>query len=147
MTNQISKNFTFSEFEYSQKAKEAGIDNTIKEENIRWAIRLLVINILQPLRNFLKVPLVINSGYRCQELNDYIHGANNSQHTKGEAADVLTDDPLLFAQSVKKLELPFDQMILYPNFVHISHKPYGPQRKQILYNKSYILEYPKIPNL
>ena len=30
-----------------------------------------------------------------------------------------------------------DQMILYPTFVHISHKLGGPQRKRILYNKSY----------
>ena len=28
-------------------------------------------------------------------------------------------------------------MIIYPTFVHFSHKLHGEQRRQVLYNKSY----------
>ena len=32
---------------------------------------------------------------------------------------------------------PYDQMILYPTFVHFSHRLNGKQRGQTLYNKRY----------
>lgn len=90
-----------------------------------------------------EAPLHINSGYRSQALNTALKGAANSQHMKGEAADIAAEDPLLLAQTVKRNGLPFDQMILYSTFVHISHKAYGPQRGQVLYHSSFKNEYPK----
>ena len=96
----------------------------------------------QPLRDAMRVPLHINSGYRSSALNILLRGARNSQHTKGEAADIAAPDPLLLAQTVIRNRLPFDQMILYSTFVHISHKPDGPQRGQILYDSSYKEYYP-----
>ncbi len=65
---------------------------------------------------------------------------------KGEAADVCpfgrngsgnVDVIRQLAQKASELKLPFDQMILYPTFVHFSHKKNGTQRGQILYNKRY----------
>ena len=56
---------------------------------------------------------------------------------KGEASDVACANPVELARLAKKLNLPFDQMILYPTFVHFSHKLNGKQRGQILYNKRY----------
>lgn len=141
--DRITVNFTFSEFESSDTAELQGIDNTIPDDHIRWAIRLLVVNVLQPLRNAMGCPLHINSGYRSQTLNAVLKGAVNSQHMKGEAADIAANDPLLLAQTVKRNGLPFDQMILYSTFVHISHKAYGPQRGQVLYHSSFKNEYPK----
>ena len=70
----ISKNFSFSEFEYSRKAKENGIDNSIPSDAIRESIRLLVQTILQPLRDALEAPLHVNSGYRCEKLNILVNG-------------------------------------------------------------------------
>ena len=85
----ISRNFTYSEFERSDTAALHGIDNTIPDDRIRRAVRLLVRNVLQPLRDAMRVPLHINSGYRSSALNTLLRGARNSQHTKGEAADTL----------------------------------------------------------
>ena len=51
-------------------------------------------------------------------------------------------DPLLLAQTAVRSRIPFDQMILYSTFVHISHRPRGPQRGQILYDISYRQHYP-----
>lgn len=137
MKGQISENFSWEEFEYSDKAIALGIDNTIPDEGIAFQIRSLVLTILQPLRTAIGHALHLTSGYRCIKLNIAVKGAKNSQHTKGQAADIAASDPFALAQLVLELNLPFDQMILYGDFVHISHKAEGPQRGQILYDESY----------
>ena len=53
------------------------------------------------------------------------------------AADIHADHPCKLAQLAYDLGLPYDQMIIYPTFVHFSHRRGGPQRSRVLYNKSY----------
>lgn len=133
----ISKNFSYSEFEQSEKAEELGIVNVIPTARVRDSIDALVFNVLQPLRTAWGAELVINSGYRCPELNEAVGGVPTSQHTKGEAADIATAMPLRMVRKAVEMGLPFDQMGLYNTFVHISHKLGGPQRGQIFYSKDY----------
>ena len=133
----ISKNFSYREFEASDKADEKGICNVITTFEVRDAIKALVDTVLQPLRDAWGKPMHINSGYRCPELNREVGGVPTSQHVKGEAADVACDKPVELARLAKALRLPYDQMILYPTFVHFSHRLKGQQRAQILYHKSY----------
>lgn len=133
----ISRNFSYSEFERSETAEKRGIVNVIATAKVRDSIQALVINLLQPLRTAWGAELVINSGYRCPELNEAVGGVPTSQHMKGEAADVRCYNPLKLARLAVKLELPFDQMGIYPTFVHFSHKLGGPQRGQIFYSKDY----------
>ena len=136
----ISKNFSFAEFQASKVAVEKGILNAIDTFEKRNAVVELVQKVLQPLRDVWGKPLTINSGYRCQKLNAAVGGVATSQHTKGEAADIKAPDPLALAKTaVERPEIwnEVDQMIIYPNFVHFSHKRGGPQRHQLLYNKSY----------
>ncbi|MGN1234024.1 MAG: D-Ala-D-Ala carboxypeptidase family metallohydrolase, partial [Candidatus Cryptobacteroides sp.] len=133
----ISENFEWSEFQHSSKAEELGIDNSIPDESIASQVRSLVVTVLQPLRTALGKPLHINSGYRCPALNKALKGAKNSQHTKGQAADVASDNPFDLAELVLQKKLPFDQMILYNTFVHISHNQPGLQRGMVLYDEGY----------
>lgn len=135
----ISKNFSFSEFEHSKTAIDKGIDNTIPNETVKKAIKALTDTVLQPLRDALGATVIIDSGYRCPELNELVGGTEKSQHPKGEAADTRSPffSPLEVARKAVELELPFDQLILYPTFVHFSHKLKGKQRGQILYNRRY----------
>lgn len=133
----ISKSFSYREFEKSETADKKGICNVITTFEVRDAILALVEEVLQPLRDAWGKPLKINSGYRCKELNAAVGGVPTSQHVKGEAADVACDNPLALAQLAKDLGLPYDQCILYPTFVHFSHRLDGEQRGQVLYNKSY----------
>ena len=133
----ISKNFSYAEFEASPTAKAKGIINVISTFEIRDAVRELTLTVLQPLRDAWGEPLHINSGYRCPKLNAAVGGVPTSQHTKGEAADIHADHPIKLAQLAYDLGLPYDQMIIYPTFVHFSHKLRGTQRGQVLYNKSY----------
>lgn len=133
----ISKNFSYREFEESETAKARGITNVISSFEVRDAIRELTNTVLQPLRDAWGLPLHVNSGYRCPKLNAAVGGVATSQHTKGEAADIKAEHPVKLAQLAYDLGLPYDQMIIYPTFVHFSHKLHGEQRRQVLYNKSY----------
>lgn len=132
-----SENFSYREFERSVTAERKGIINIIHTVQVRDSIKALVDEVLQPLRTAWGKPLVINSGYRCPELNRAVGGVSDSQHVKGEAADVACDDPAALAQLAHDLGLPYDQMILYPTFVHFSHRLEGEQRGQVLYNRRY----------
>lgn len=133
----ISKDFSFSEFERSETAERHGIVNVIATARVRNSIQALVINVLQPLRTALGVPMPVNSGYRCPKLNEAVGGVPTSQHLKGEAADIATAMPLRMARKAVEMGLPFDQMGIYPTFVHFSHKLGGPQRGEIFYGKGY----------
>lgn len=135
----ISENFSYSEFERSEIAQRKGYINVISTATVRDSIRALVLNVLQPLRTAWGKPLTLNSGYRCPELNSdpEVGGVPTSQHLKGEAADIRCPESLALARMAVKLRLPFDQMIIYPAFIHFSHRLKGEQRGQILYNRSY----------
>ena len=133
----ISKNFSYSEFERSETAEKKGIVNMIATARVRDSIQALVLNVLQPLRTALGVEMHINSGYRCPELNEAVGGVPNSMHLRGEAADVATPTPLRLARKAVEMGLPFDQIGIYPTFVHFSHRLGGPQRGQIFYSKNY----------
>ena len=142
----ISKDFSYREFEVSEVADQKHICNVIVSFDVRDSIKALVDEVLQPLRDAWGKPLAVNSGFRCRELNEEVGGVPTSQHRKGEAADICPfgrngkgDIKIVteLARLVVKLKLPFDQMILYPSFVHFSHKLEGNQRGQILYNYRY----------
>lgn len=122
------------------------VKNTITSVDVRDSIKELVDTVIQPLRDAWGKPLAINSGYRCPEVNKAVGGVPTSQHTKGEAADVCPfgrnghgdiETVRQLAITARDLGLPFDQMILYPTFVHFSHRRNGTQRGQILYNRRY----------
>ena len=133
----ISKNFSFSEFEHSATAAKNGIVNKIPSALVASSIRALTLEVLQPVRDDLGAQTVVESGYRCKELNELVGGVETSQHRKGEAADIRSPffTPLHIARRIVELQLPYDQLILYPTFVHVSHKLKGKQRGQILYNR------------
>lgn len=133
----ISKDFSYREFERSEVADAKHICNVITSFEVRDSILALVENVLQPLRDAWGKPLKVNSGYRCKALNAAVGGVPTSQHVKGEAADIAAGDPVKLARLAVKLGLPFDQMILYPTFVHFSHRLNGEQRGQICYNWRY----------
>ena len=84
---QLTKHFKLSEFERSAKAAELGISNTVPPQYIP-ALQQLCQVVLEPLRTFVGGPIIIGSGYRCNQLNVKVGGAYASQHTLGEAADI-----------------------------------------------------------
>ena len=84
---QLSEHFTLAEFERSATAQACGIDNNVPAQYIP-TLQQLCKEVLEPLRSFVGGPIVISSGYRCNQLNVKVGGAYASQHTLGEAADI-----------------------------------------------------------
>ena len=123
----LSANFDLNEFRNSVSAIRAGIDNEPTKEHIR-NIQLLVKFVLQPLREALRSPIKITSGYRSEALNKLIQGSKRSQHCKGQASDIqfkvdgVMNNKIIW-DKVIELELPFDQMIneFEYSWIHISY--------------------------
>lgn len=83
----LTEHFTLQEFEHSAIAQELEIDNRMPPQYIPAALNLCR-KVLEPLRQHFDCPVVINSGYRCPELNRAVGGVRNSQHQTGQAADI-----------------------------------------------------------
>ena len=88
----LSEHFKLAEFERSDVARQLQIDNRVPAELIP-SLRTLCREVLEPLRQHVGKPIHINSGYRCPALNgsEQVQGQANSQHLKGEAADIHLD--------------------------------------------------------
>lgn len=127
------KYFTIKEFEESWQAKKHGIDNTIHSKEVIENIEALVDNLLDPARKGLGMPIYLSSGYRTKVLNNLIGGVPDSQHVKGEAADIYCNDMEALLEILKGLT--FDQLIIYSTkgFYHVSYTTRRRNRNQILY--------------
>ena len=97
-------------------------------------IEALVENVLDPAREKLGAPIVVTSGFRCQKHNLAVGGVTNSQHMKGEAADIRCDDNRRLKQIIID-NGRYDQLIDYGTFLHVSWKRNGGNRKQKLIKK------------
>ena len=139
----LTRNFTYEELRRSDVAERRGINNRprTKEEEKRVIenLKALCMEVLQPLRDFLGKPVVISSGYRCAELNKAVGGVRNSQHMKGEAADIHVENTehLLKIMHFIMDETDFDQVIWERNragtqWVHVSYKREGVNRHQVV---------------
>ena len=92
----------------------------------------LVTEVMDPAREKLGMPIYCNSGFRCPSHNAACPGASkSSQHMKAEAMDVHCADNKRLAKIIVE-NGKFDQLIIYPTFIHVSWKRQGGNRKQIL---------------
>ena len=104
----------------------------------------LVENVLEPAREKLGGPIIVNSGYRCERHNKAVGGVANSQHLRGEAADIRCADNKRLAKIIVEAGR-FDQLIIYPTFIHVSFKRLGANRGQIL--KKTPMGFQKVSNV
>ena len=125
----ISKNFTLEELYRSETAERMGIDNVPKDKEVIENLKNLCFEVLQPLREHVDAPVIINSGYRCQRLNEAVGGVKNSQHCGGEAADIRIASLEQGREWATWIEdnCRFDQMLLERNkngavWLHVSCK-------------------------
>lgn len=133
---QLSKNFRLCEFENSRTATFRGIDNTIKSPSVKANIKALCDKVLQPFRDYIGREVFITSGYRCNELNEAVRGVENSQHKEGCAADIT---PSGYGNFMMRdivwliTNLPFDQLIIYRDFIHISYVSTERNRRKLIF--------------
>ena len=141
MATRISKNFTLEELTASQTAKQLGIVNAVGQEEVA-NLCALVHHVLQPLRDAMQEPIKIGSGYRCPRLNRAVGGVSNSQHMKGQAADLCIDGDLWKGRRWYdwiKSHCEFDQLIWEHNkkgsyWVHVSYRADGNNRRMAIDN-------------
>lgn len=136
LNRQLTKNFWLNEMLVSQTAARLGFtEQTKPSDKVIKNLELLCINILQPLRDAIKTPVHVNSGYRCLRVNTSIGGATKSQHLIGQAADIedFKNGNEFLLRKIVELKLPFDQIINEFNYqwVHVSYDPKR-RRKQVL---------------
>lgn len=113
------KRFTVQEFTKSDTAKALRIDNSIKCTDIGKAL-IYTISTAEKIRRILGVDIEITSGYRCRKLNIAVKGSKYSYHMRGEAFDFKCSlTPKQVCDILKKSDLVYDQMIMYPWGVHI----------------------------
>ncbi|EMF80024.1 peptidase M15 [Leptospira weilii serovar Topaz str. LT2116] len=132
----LSKNFTLAELTVTQ----TGIANVPDEKQIA-NLKRLCETILEPLRETIRRPIQINSGYRSPAVNRKIKGSVTSQHMAGEAADlcVVGMSTLDIVKIIVRLNLPFHQLInegftTGVTWVHVSVAPQGIKPKREILN-------------
>lgn len=126
-------NFSIKELVHSNNAINAGVDNTPSIAEIDNLLNL-IFYCLQPIRDKLKKPMIITSGYRNQKVNFLAGGTATSQHLKGEAADFKVPGMSItqVVNFIVNSGVEFDQLINEKNqWVHISYRK-GNNRKQVL---------------
>ena len=118
---QLSNNFYLNEFTISQVAERHGYKNEPNEKQIE-NLRLLCLNVLQPLREIINVPIFINSGFRSLDVNAAVGGKFNSQHLEGKAADFIVPSMnLVEVFNIIMQKLSFDQLIYeFGKWIHVS---------------------------
>lgn len=150
----LTPHFKLREFTESATAMKHGIDNRPTPEVVE-NLRRLCTHTLEPLREKLGLPIIITSGYRTKELNDIIvHASRKSQHMEGRAADFYAvqsskfkaqgdEGSKLNVQGSRELliqafrliiedeSIDFDQLIIYPTFIHVSYVSRERNRHQI----------------
>lgn len=111
---QLSEHFSLDELTFSQAALRKGIDNTPSADQVEY-LKKLCSNLLEPVRTLLGIPVHVDSGFRCKQVNMLVGStAPHSAHLDGRAADIVPiGRPLQECfLAIKASDIPFDQMII-----------------------------------
>ena len=123
----LSPHFMLSEF-LNLKKHPANIPTMQAVANLVYGCHEL----LEPAR-LIVGPIIINSGFRNEDVNHKVGGVRNSQHLLGQAADIRPKDPAQFQTLVdffKSWEYT-DQLLTGSGWLHISWNPFSPPRHYV----------------
>ena len=115
----LTDHFTLEELTHTDHRELDNTPNDAELENIK---RLA--EFLEELKTVLGgKPIMVNSAFRCKQVNDAVGSKDSSQHRVGCAADIrvpgMTPDQVV--RAVVGSDLPFDQVIReFDRWTHIS---------------------------
>ena len=129
----LSEHFTYEELTHTDHRE---FDNTPNEQELENLKRLAAF--LEEVKSVLGgKPIMVNSAFRCKQVNDAVGSKDSSQHRIGCAADLripaMTPDEVV--RAVIASDLPFDQVIReFDRWTHISvpNTPEAKPRRQAL---------------
>lgn len=138
--NNISDHISYKEATHSKYASQFGIENTPSEDDIK-NMNLVAEKLFEPLREWVKAPIRVNSFYRSKKLNTALGGSRKSSHLTGNAIDITSMGGKTNLEMFHYIKdnLDFDQLIwefgTEPKWLHISYKSKKDNRKQVLVTK------------
>jgi len=115
----LSEHFTLEELTHTDHREYDNVPNDVETENL---IRLA--KFLEQVKELLGgKPIMVNSAFRCKQVNDAVGSKDSSQHRVGCAADLrvpgLTPDQVV--QQIIASGIEFDQVIReFDRWTHIS---------------------------
>jgi len=115
----LSPSFTLQELTHTDHRE---FDNTPNEEEMANLVRLAAF--LEQVKEVLGgKPIMVNSAFRCAEVNKAVGSSDKSQHRRGCAADIrvpgMTPDEVVSA--IIASGLPYDQVIReFDRWTHVS---------------------------
>lgn len=111
----LSPHFSYEEMTRSAWAEENGVDNTPDELQLAGLINLCW-KLGEPLREVFG-PIHVNSAFRCQAVNEGVHGVGNSKHLSGEAMDIYLPSEKLGKEYFMFIQknVDFDQLLFEHN--------------------------------
>ena len=133
----LSPNFTLNEFLRSKTADKLGIDNSHYTPQQLRCMKALCNVVLEAIRGKVReiypdALVVVTSGLRCPALNQEVKGQPNSQHLRGQAADIKVTNragvqimtPQRLFDFVLSEGIVYDQVIQeFGEWCHISYNP------------------------
>lgn len=134
----LSENFTYEELTHTDHRE---FDNTPNEAEMANLVRLA--NFLEQVKEVLGgKPIIINSAFRCAEVNKAVGSSDKSQHRRGCAADIrvpgMTPDQVVSA--IIESGLPYDQVIReFDRWTHVSipnEEGHEPRNMALIIDKS-----------
>ena len=124
-------NFSIKELIHSDIAIKNNIDNTPNIEQLDNLVNL-IFYCLQPIRDKIKKPMIITSGFRCKKVNNLANGTINSNHLTGCAADFHIKGMTIkqIIDFILKSGIEFDELgNEYNKWVHIAYRHKNNRRK------------------
>lgn len=130
------KYFSINELTRSSVAVAKNIDNTPNDEQLL-NIQHLITNLLDVIREIWGGPIIVNSGFRNEQLNKAVGGVPTSNHLNGEAADITTGSiqgNLELFEKLSDIPVEYDEIINEKGgkWLHVALRRNGNNRKKYI---------------
>jgi hypothetical protein len=143
---QLSEHFSLAELTASETADRLNIDNTPDTSEMANLVRLATF--LEEVKTVLGgKPVMINSAFRCKQVNDAVGSKDTSQHRIGCAADIrvpsMTPDEVV--KAIIAAGIGYDQVIReFDRWTHISipsEAGTNPRKQALIIDKTGTRQY------